>query len=150
MEHEMGMRGRLTAVAVTALALAIPATADAKKIKHRGSLQGVSSAKVSFAVKKKNGKLVKVSNMRFRNLPVSCDDGASGTISAAIPNFRLRDSKRFTRRGPIRGPGINNGQLKVQGKLMGGGKRAKGTIKITFRSNGGSDCGTGKRRWKTR
>lgn len=146
----MRTRGRLAAVAAAALLLAVPATADAKTIKHRGSLQGVKSAKVSFAVKKKKGKLFKVVNMRFKEIPVLCTDGATGTITAEIPNFRLRDRKNFKRRGPIQGVGINNGKLRLKGKLMGGGKRAKGSIEITFRSNAGATCGTGKRRWKTR
>lgn len=139
---------RVLGVLVATLALAVPATADAKKIKHRGSIQGVPTAKVKFSVKKKRGKIVKVANMTFKDLPVLCANGASGTITAIMPSFNPH-GKSFTKRGPIRGPGINNGTLRVHGKFRKGGRKAKGNVQIAFKSDAGFGCGTGKRSWKT-
>jgi hypothetical protein len=144
----MRNRGRIAGAVVATLALALPAAADAKKIKHRGSIQGVASAKVQFKVTKKNGDLIKVSGLRFKKVPVQCDDGAQGSITASIPTFPLQ-GKKFTRKGPIRGPGINNGTLRAFGKIRGGGRRAKGNVRIAFKSDGGAGCGTGKLNWKT-
>lgn len=144
------MRKWGSAAAMTALlvALTVPAAAEANKIAHRGSIVGVPSAKVKFKVKKKQGDLRSVSNLRFKQIPVQCDDGASGFITAEIPNFPL-SGKKFTRKGPIRGPGVSNGTLRAFGKFRRGGRVARGNVKIAFKASSGVGCGTNRLKWKT-
>jgi hypothetical protein len=139
----MTKRGRIVGVIVATAALTIPAVADANKIRHRGSVQGDERSKVQFKVKKKKGDLVKVTGLQFRRVDVTCDDGAVGEVTARIPDFRLK-GKKFTRKGPLRGPGINNGSLRAFGKLRSGGRKAKGNVRIAFKSDSGAGCGTGR------
>ncbi len=145
----MRQRGTIAGVVAATLVLLVPAAAEANKIKHRGSIQGIPSAKVKFQVKKEGGDLRKVSNMRFNRVPVQCDDGSAGTITAQLPNFGLANKKKFTRKGRIKGPGINNGTLRAFGKLRSGGKKAKGNVRIAFKSDTGAGCGTGALNWMT-
>jgi hypothetical protein len=128
--------------------LALAGTADAATIKHRGTLVGVPTAKVKFAVKKKEGDLKKIRSLTFKNIPVTCADGSGGTLDGQLRSFGL-NGKRFTRKGRISGPGIDNGTLRVAGKLRRNGKVAKGNVRAAFTSSGGVGCGTDNRPWKT-
>jgi hypothetical protein len=130
------------------LALVVSGVALAGKIRHEGSLVGVTGTSVKFAVKKKAGDLVSISNLRFQNIPVTCSDGTGGTISGEMPNFPVR-GKEFTRRGPVTGPGINNGRLRVAGRFRRGGRVAEGQVRVSFKAANGAGCGTNDRPWKT-
>ncbi|MGH2954000.1 MAG: hypothetical protein ACRDK9_08270 [Solirubrobacterales bacterium] len=142
---------RLTLCGTVALALclALPGAADATKIKHRGTLVGVPSATVKFAVKKKRGDLKRITKLRFDDVPVTCADGSVGVVFGELRSFGL-SGKRFTRKGRIQGIGIQDGRLRVAGKLRRGGKVAKGKVRVAFKSSSGVGCGTDNRAWKTR
>jgi hypothetical protein len=142
---------RLGVGVVLALAatLAFASTAQAATIKHRGNLVGIPSAKVKFAVKKRDGDLKKLRDLTIKNIPVTCADGSGGTLDGQLQTFGL-SGKRFTRKGPIRGPGIDNGFLRVAGKLRRNGKVAKGKVRAAFTSSAGVGCGTDNRAWKTK
>lgn len=143
------MRKATMAGVAMLLALALPASASANTIKHEGSIDGVPAAKVKFAVKKNDGELKKVTNLHFSRVPVTCEDGSGGTVTAQLPNFALEGKDKFTRKGPIEGAGISDGTLRAFGKFAGNGKRATGNIKIAFESSSGSNCGTKRLDWST-
>ncbi len=136
--------------ATVGLALALPAAAGAETIKHAGTIVGQPGATVKFAVKKTDGRLQKVTNLRFNRVPVTCEDGTGGAIIAQLPNFGLAGKEKFTRKGPIRGVGINEGTLRAFGKLKSNGKRARGNVRIAFSSASGSGCGTSLLNWSTK
>jgi hypothetical protein len=144
----MRMRRSLAATLALTAVVVVAAPAEAKKITHRGSVVGIPSAKVKFKVQKDDGELERIVNLRFNRVPVTCEDGAGGVITAELPNFGI-DGRKFTRKGPVRGVGIENGTLRAFGKLRSNGKRATGNVKIAFRSGSGSGCGTGHLKWKT-
>lgn len=143
------MRKSAAAAAATALivALAGAGVAEAAKIKHRGSIVGVPSAKVKFQVKKDRGELERLVNLRFNRIPITCADGSTGSVSAQLPNFPI-NGKDFTRKGAIRGPGIQNGTLRAAGRFRAGGKRASGTVRVAFKT-AGVGCGTDDVAWRT-
>ena len=132
------------------MALAMPTTAGADTIKHEGTIAGQPGAQVKFAVKKNDGRLQKVTNLRFNRVPVTCDDGTGGAITAQLPNFGLGDKEKFTRKGPIQGAGISDGTLRVFGKIRSNGRKARGNVRIAFKSSSGSGCGTGVLNWSTK
>lgn len=140
---------KATMAGVAMLALALPASASAKTIKHEGSIDGVPAAKVKFAVKKNDGELKKVTNLHFNQVPVTCEDGSGGTVTAQLPSFALEGKNKFTRKGPIEGAGISDGTLRAVGKLAGNGKQARGNVRIAFKSSSGSGCGTDVLNWST-
>jgi len=139
----------LGAALALVLALALATAAQAGTIKHRGNLTGVQSAKVKLGVKKKSGDLKGIRSLTFKNIPVTCADGSGGTLDGQLQSFGL-SGKRFTRKGPIRGPGIDNGTLRVAGKLRRNGKVAKGKVRAAFTASSGVGCGTDNRPWKTK
>ena len=76
------------AVAVLGLILAAPAGADT--VKHEGTISGQPGAVVKFALKKNDGRLQKVTNLRFNRVPVTCDDGTGGANHGSTAELRPR------------------------------------------------------------
>lgn len=148
-EREAVFMRKATMTGVAVLALALPAAASADTIKHEGSIDGVPEAEVKFAVKKTDGELLKVTDLRFNHVPVTCDDASSGTVTAQLPSFGLRGRDKFTRKGPIQGAGISDGTLRAFGKLASNGKQARGNVRIAFKSSSGAGCGTNDLNWST-
>ena len=144
------MRSAAIARIAGLMVLAMPTAAGAETIKHEGSIEGLPAAKVKFAVKKNDRRLQKVVNLRFDRVPVTCEDGTSGAITAQLPNFSLRGKEKFTRQGPIQGVGISDGVLRAFGTLESNGKKAQGNVRIAFKSSSGSGCGTSVLNWSTK
>ncbi len=142
-------KAKATMAGIAVLTLAVPASAIAETIKHEGAIEGVPSATVKFAVTKNAGELLEVTNLRFNRVPVTCEDGSGGLVTAQLPTFGLREKTKFTRNGPIQGVGITDGTLRAFGKLRSGGKQAQGTVRIAFKSSAGSGCGTSELNWTT-
>lgn len=134
---------------IAVLALALPASATADTIKHEGSIDGVPSAQVKFAVKRNDGELRKVTDLRFNHVPVTCEDGSNPAVTVRLPSFGLFAKDRFTRKGPIQGVGISDGTLRAFGKFARNGKQARGNVRIAFKSSSGSGCGTSELNWST-
>ena len=133
-------------VCIGALAL-VPATASANTYKLKGEITGVSSSGVTVKVKKTKGRIGRIESLKFQRVPVTCDGGSSGAISATFPQFPVR-GKDFTRKTKIQGVGINDGFVKVNGKFRRHGKAVKGFVRFAFKSTGGQGCGTDSVRWK--
>lgn len=141
---------KLALFGACALVLCLAATtAHADKVKHRGSVKGAPDSSVKFALKKRNGELIKVTNLKFKRIPVVCEDGAGGEIQGELSNFGVK-GRKFRKRGRIQGTGIENGRIRVKGQFRKKGKRAEGRIKIAFQASSGQACGTDDARWKTR
>ena len=134
---------------ITVLALALPASATADTIKHEGSIDGVPSAQVKFALIKDDGELRKVAHLRFNHVPVTCEDGSDAAVTVRLPSFGLFAKDKFMRKGPIQGVGIRDGTLRAFGKFAGNGKRARGNVRIALKSSSGSGCGTSELNWST-
>ena len=143
--RKAGLAG--TAVLASVALIALPATASAEKIKLSGSVVGVPTSSVKMGVLKKHGDIKAVTQITFARVPVTCADGTGGAIRGELAPFRVR-GKDFTRKGPIRGIGINNGFLRVAGKFSRGGKVAKGKVRFSFQNNAGAGCGTDDVSWK--
>ncbi|HEX2129581.1 MAG TPA: hypothetical protein VHF58_10240 [Solirubrobacterales bacterium] len=143
----MKKAGLCAAAILVSLAVAVPAQAD--KLKLRGSLIGVPTATVKMGVEKRHGDIKRVTSITFKRVPVNCADGTGGEIQGQLTGFGVR-GKDFTRKGPIRGTGINNGFLRVAGKFSRGGKVAKGNVRFSFQNNAGAGCGTDDVNWKAR
>ena len=139
---------RLAPIVVLAVALAVPGAAQAAKIKHRGEITGVAGTQVRFVVKKDHGKLRNISNMVFKDVPVTCEDGSTGTVTGFLPKFPV-SGKDFTRKGKIEGIGIKSGFLRVAGEFRAGGRRASGSVRFSFKSTAGLGCGTDDAPWET-
>ena len=89
--------------AVAVLGLIPAAAAGADTIKHEGSISGRPAAKVKFAVKKDDGQLQKVTNLRFNRVPVTCEDGNTGAVTARAAELRPRRQGEVHPQGQDRG-----------------------------------------------
>lgn len=139
--------GVCVAVFAAVMLIALPATASAKSYTLKGTVAGVTTAKVTVKVKvKKGGQIARINALEFKQVPVTCADGSSGAISASFPAFPVR-GKDFTRRTKITGVGIDEGFVRVAGAFRRGGKTAKGQVRFAFQS-GGAGCGTDDVAWK--
>ena len=103
-ERAVCMRRAVIAGIAGLMALAMPTSAGAATIKHEGTIADQAGAQVKFAVKKNDGQLQKVTNLRFNRVPVTCDDGTSGEITAQLPSFGLGDKENSPVRGRFREP----------------------------------------------
>lgn len=119
------------------------------KLEHTGALARVPEASVEFVLVRRAGEPPILRRMRFRRVPVSCDDGRSGSISARLPGFRA-EAGGFEREGEVRGSGIEDGTLRVSGEVFRAGRRAAGKVRFRFRSRQGADCDSGGDRWETK
>ena len=131
--------------AVLVVALALPVHAAASKRTYSGTVDAASGS-ISFTLKKRKArKLVK--NFRFKQLPITCDDGA--TTTRGHLTFGMKVKKR---RFKGRAENDAGGELRVAGRLTGGLKRAHGTVRLagSVRTPGGgtgTNCATGKLGW---
>ncbi|MGH2800486.1 MAG: hypothetical protein ACRDM0_23040 [Thermoleophilaceae bacterium] len=133
-----------------ALALALPATATAGKLKLRGAVTGAQGSSVQVTVTKKGGDIGKITKLKFKRVPLNCQDGQGGAISGStVRSFGVR-GRDFTRKTRISGLGIRKGYFRVAGKFRRGGKVAKGSVRFAIKRTDGVGCGTGDVRWKAR
>jgi hypothetical protein len=133
--------------AAVVAALALPATASAEKLKLEGKVIGVAESKVAVGVQKRHGEIRRIGSMRFRRVPVTCSDGSQGAIDGNLPSFPVR-GKSFTRKATIQGTGIDSGFVKVSGRFRRSGRVVKGSVRFSFKAEGGAGCGTDVRRYK--
>ena len=126
-------------------AMALPAGALAATKGYAGNT--APSGTVTFKVKKKNGKR-KVKAFKFRDIPVTCDDGAHTTVGYLTFAQRINKQNKFN----ISARNSTTGaEVKVHGKVSG--NSASGTIKITgnvpidANSASGSNCTSGVLTW---
>ena len=138
------------ATALTALlVLAVPAAAQAGKIAHRGSINGMAETKVKFVVKKRDGELRRINDMAFIDVPYTCEDGPGGTISSNLESFPISGND-FNRRATLEGAAIEKGSVRVTGEFSNGGRRAAGTVRFSFDLTASTGCGTDEVGWRTR
>ena len=129
---------RIGACAALVVALALPATASAAKLKLDGKVKGIPDSTVSVGAKKRDGAIKKVTSMKFRGVPVSCSDGSTGAINGNMPTMRVRRNN-FAAKTSIEG---------VSGQFRRGGRVVKGEVRFTFEAKSGASCTTDKRRFK--
>lgn len=134
-------------VVATLVALSLPASANADKFQLNGQVAGAPAAKVRVGVIKEHGEVKRVTAIRVRRVPVTCEDGTAGALNANINGFKVK-GRSFTKRGPLDGVGIRKGFVRVAGKFRRRGKVAKGTVRFAFQKTGGIGCGSGEKRWK--
>jgi hypothetical protein len=141
---------RVAVLTVFMLALALPATAAAGKVKLRGAVTGAQGSAVQLTVTKEGGEIRKITKLKFQRVPLNCQDGQGGAISGStLRSFPVR-GKDFTRKTRISGLGIKKGHFRVSGKFRRGGKVAKGSVRFAIKRTDGVGCGTGDVRWKAR
>jgi hypothetical protein len=138
-----------------ALALALPASAAGDSYSTSGvaSIAGQPSPpslSVSFTVKSVNGKPKSVKKFQANGIPFTCSDGSTGTTTEPArlgKKLRVNDKKKF-HGGAKLGPTT----MKVKGRLKGGGKRAKGTVRIfgPEASDPAVTCDSGPVTWRVR
>jgi acylphosphatase len=138
---------RIGACAALVVALALPATASAAKLKLDGKVKGIPDSRVSVGAKKRDGAIKKVTSMKFRGVPVSCSDGSTGAINGNMPTMRVRRNN-FAAKTSIEGTGIESGVVRVSGQFRRGGRVVKGDVRFTFEAKSGASCTTDKRRFK--
>jgi len=127
-------------------ALALPAGALAATKGYVGNTS--PSGTVTFKVKKKNGER-KVKAFRFRDIPVTCADGAHTTLGNITSAQRINKQNKFN----ISASNSTTGaEVKIHGKVSG--ISASGTLKVTGNvpidgdpSASGSNCDSGVLTW---
>ncbi len=137
----MGHKGRLTlalAAAAISLATVIPATASAAR--YAGTLSGGGA--LTFKTVTRHGKVVRVKQFGWTDLPVACDQGDS-LYSATLPFSMRVSSRRFSTQA------LDVGLTQsVAGKFTRHRRRASGTLNV-FGVLGLSrtNCSTGDLAW---
>jgi hypothetical protein len=124
-------------------AVAVPAAADARD----ASVEPTATAKggnfhVAFRVIEQGGDPVAVKRLRFRRLPVDCNEG-SFFLRGRIPGrFRVNDRDRF--HAIATDP--NGGEVKVNGEFKDNDRKVVGRVKASgdFGTNA-NNCGGAKR-----
>ncbi|HKJ35225.1 MAG TPA: hypothetical protein VKA36_01540 [Solirubrobacterales bacterium] len=131
----------LTALTLTlaVLVLGSPAIAEAKKIRHRGTLVGVEESRVTLRVTVKKGKVRKVSAFKAVGVQTRCDKGLFGST------FQALNPTKVTRKGNFKEVLKNpdGAKLTISGTVRKRGKRVRGFVKSN-RFDGGEATGTCK------
>lgn len=120
---------RFIVVPLLLCAAALPAAADARDASVEPT---AASAKgggfhVAFRVIHRDGDPIAVKRLRFRRLPVDCNEGPF-FLSGRIPGrFRVNDRDRFhaTATDP------NGGEVKVNGEFVDNDRKVRGRVKAS-------------------
>jgi hypothetical protein len=138
----------LVALAATALLAATAAVALAANIRHEGSLRANNDGKIRFTVVATAGVVTEIDEVKIRRIPYDCDDGSDGLLMGELAGAPVEDGE-FVSKGPVKGSNIAGGKLRLEGRLRRGGEVGSGTLRVKFRFDGGPECRTGERRWRS-
>jgi len=130
--------------------LTAPATTPESKVTNEklcGKFKGVPDSRVCLRAKLKGDELKKVKSFRFKRLPTSCSDGVDRTIAGKDGRIRGKGKRFQSRKGKVVGPASGE-KLLVKGKVFGGGKKARGSVRIDYRADDGATCSARNARWK--
>jgi hypothetical protein len=128
---------------VLVLALALPGQALAGTKSFSGAID--PSGTVSFKVKKKHGKK-KVTGLKFNQVPITCDGGAS-TTGADVGNAGRLKHKKFGFSGSNpSGTATLDAVGKVTGSSASGAVQIQGDVLLSDGSTG-TNCDTGALGW---
>ena len=133
------------AATLAVAALALPALADAKTIRHSGSVTGDPETEISYRVKTKNGKPRKVAGFEARGIVTKCDGEPTRF------NFTVFVPISVNKRGNygVRLPGDDGAILRLSGSVTKNGKAGTGNIKSNDFNEGGMSCKVPKQHFKT-
>ena len=147
------MRKTIICAALCAL-LAIPAVAEAGKIRHSGNIVGdKDSSKITLRVVKKGGDIKKVSGFAASGVLLRCPSGKRQLDFTITGSIRVNDKNTFKARLPnVKNP---DEKLRVTGKVLNRGREVVGNIKtnqLTQTKPGGKGkevCDVPKQRFRT-
>ena len=127
-------------------AIAVPALASSKKIRHSGTLNGLPDSKVTLRVSKKHGKPSKVSAFKASGVPTNCDSGKF------LFEFFALDPTKVTKKGNFKEVLKNpdGSKLRISGRVRKHGKQVIGSLKTSeFQEAGAGTCKAPKIGFKT-
>ena len=117
-----------------------------KTTKLCGNFKGIPSSRVCLRAVTKGESLKKVKSFRFKRLPARC--GSRSLVIGGKDRSIDGRGKRFrSRHGKLVGP-FSGVRAVIAGKVSGGGKKAKGVVRVRFRNGDGVPCDTKSRKWK--
>jgi hypothetical protein len=134
-------------MAVALIALAVPATAQAAKIRHTGEVLNspYSDNKVTLRVTKKAGEIKKISGFKASGVRVRCANGTRA-LSFWIDGFiRVNAENSFKVRLPNKDRPKE--KLRITGRVKKGGKKVVGNFKT---NSFGRNCDVPKQRFVTK
>lgn len=133
-------------LAAAAAVLALPATASAETVKHKGEIVGDSETRVSLKVEVNGLGPVSVEDFKARNVFSRCDGDPSRLDFTALSPISIKSDGTFKER--LRDD--NDGVLRIQGKIKDNGDAVVGTLKTNeIQSDDGKICRTPKQKFKT-
>jgi hypothetical protein len=140
------------AVCSLALALALPATADAVDLNSSSvtaARGGAPDLSISFTVRSRNGNPKQVKKFVANGVPFTCDDGSSGTTTTPArlgKKMKVNDKRKFHGRNKL-----GETTMIVRGKIRKKG-RARGTVRLfgPEATDPSVQCDSGAVGWRVR
>lgn len=138
---------KLTLTVVAIAALAFPAIAAAKMLKHEGQITKRDGSVVKLKVERKGGEIVGVKNFKAKRVLLRCESGPKNFEFEVTGTIPVDDDNRFKER--LSGNDNPEEKLRISGKVRKNGRVVVGNIKTNEIKRNGEDCRVPKQRFRT-